>query len=134
MSDPDDLDAWRKQRVLARRWALLDNPGPHLPCVANPGPFDDELDGARGATVVAKRACRRCPVGDLCLTRIMRQERGLDQPRRHGVVAGLTGTERARAARKQGCAVCGVALSETGSSQFCEAHRALGVKLVNRSA
>lgn len=130
LRNEQELAEWQARRDAAadeRRWQ---DEAADLPCARNRLVFEwaeETPEAARQAKLICNTAC---PVQELCLRRTLRLESGLRGFQRAGIVAGLTGKQRARKAREAGCAVCTLPLVEDASrdSLYCPEHGVKGAR------
>lgn len=127
----EEMEQWQeRRRVAAEERAWKDAAG-ELPCVRQPLLFGMAEDGVHEAVRQAVLVCKTaCPFLDLCESRNLRIETGLRGYQRSGIVAGMTGAQRAKAARKRGCGICGEELSDDSSRQalYCVKHGVKGAR------
>lgn len=100
---PGDLAAWQARRERARALSRFrEAPPAELPCQINPLLFSAAAEERplKEATEKAKSLCETCEHRLACLIEILRMEGRLRTGLRPGVVAGLTGRERAKIAQQ----------------------------------
>lgn len=127
----EERKQWQERRDVAAEERAWKDAGGALPCVRQQMLFGMAERGIEEAVRQAKLVCNTaCPFLDLCKNRTLRIETGLRGYQRSGIVAGMTGTQRAKEARRRGCGICGAKLSDDSSRQalYCAVHGVRGAR------